>query len=48
MSKLNIPSRVKILEENGMSKTEAIETVAKEFDVSTNCVIAWCKRLPCD
>ena len=46
MSKLMIPSRVKSLEEKGMPKTEAIEQVAKEFDCSVNCVIAWCKRMP--
>ena len=46
MSKLLIPGRVKTLEEAGMSKSEAIEQVAKEFDVSTNCVVAWCKRMP--
>ena len=46
MSKLLIPGRVKTLEEAGMSKSEAIEQVAKEFDVSTNCVIAWVKRMP--
>lgn len=48
MSKLGIPSRVKALENGGYSKSEAIEKVAEEFDVSVNCVIAWCKRLPCD
>ena len=46
MSKLLIPGRVKYLEECGMSKDKAIEQVAKEFDVSTNCVVAWCKRMP--
>lgn len=48
MSKLLIPARVKALENDGVSKSEAIEQVAKEFDCSINCIIAWCKRMPCD
>lgn len=48
MSKLLIPARVKYLEENGISKDKAIAIAAEEFDCSENCVIAWCKRLPCD
>ncbi len=46
MSKLLIPGRVKALENDGYSKSEAIAKVAKEFDCSENCVIAWCKRMP--
>lgn len=46
MSKLMIPTRVKTLEESGMTRSEAIAKVAKEFDCSENCVIAWCKRMP--